>query len=238
MFDMFLSGPIVPFTLALAILGGLLLLELTLALVGGSVLSMGPEADLPDVGDIDLPDLAAFGVDADLADFELDAPGADAASGGLGGFSTAAALLGLGRVPLLLWLAAFLLGFGAIGLMLQTAVHAVFGHVLPALLAGLPAALGGLAFARSFGGVFARLLPKTETQSVSERHLGRRMGVVTQGVAARGRPAEVRVRDRYGNVHYLRAEPLRDDEVIAEGSEVLVLRHRPDGGYRLVNLDP
>ena len=53
---------------------------------------------------------------------------------------------------------------------------------------------------------------------------------------ARGRPAEVRVSDRFGNTHYLRAEPLRDDVSIAQGTEVIVLRQRYDEGYRIVAL--
>jgi len=129
-----------------------------------------------------------------------------------------------------------LAGFGLAGITLQQVIAAVFSTALPAWLAALPAAIGSLWFAGRFGAVFARLLPKDETQSVSERHLGRRKGVVSQGTAARGRPAEVRVSDRFGNTHYLRAEPLRDDVSIAQGTEVIVLRQRYDEGYRIVAL--
>jgi hypothetical protein len=61
--------------------------------------------------------------------------------------------------------------------------------------------------------------------------------VVSQGTAARGRPAEIRVSDRYGNTHYIRAEPLRDGTEIPQGTEVIVLRHRYDSGYLIVALD-
>ncbi len=73
-------------------------------------------------------------------------------------------------------------------------------------------------------------------KSVSKRQLGKRMGTVTQGTAARGIPAEVRVTDRYGNTHYLRAEPMGDADTIPQGAQVLVLRHRPTGGFRLIAL--
>ena len=49
-----------------------------------------------------------------------------------------------------------------------------------------------------------------------------------------GRPAEVRVIDGYGNAHYLRAEPLKEGETIAQGTEVLVIRDRRKGSYVLV----
>ncbi len=57
-----------------------------------------------------------------------------------------------------------------------------------------------------FGAVFARLLPKTKTEAVSERMLARRRGIITQGTAERGRPAKVRVADRYGNSQLVRAK--------------------------------
>ena len=42
--------------------------------------------------------------------------------------------------------------------------------------------------------------------------------------------------DGHGNAHYLRGEPLKDDEVIPQGTEVLVVRKAQNQGYRLVAL--
>ncbi|MCJ8333124.1 MAG: YqiJ family protein, partial [Epibacterium sp.] len=89
-------------------------------------------------------------------------------------------------------------------------------------------------FTRGFGAWFARVLPQTETSALSESSLGRRRGVVTQGTAARGRPAEVRVMDGYGNAHYLRAEPMSEGDEISAGTEVLVIRDRRAKAYVLV----
>jgi hypothetical protein len=139
-------------------------------------------------------------------------------------------------MPALNRLGTVLAGFGLLGVSIQSVVSGLFSAPFPAWITALPAAFGSLWFARRFGVIFARLLPKDETQSVSERHLGRRKGVVSQGTAARGRPAEVRVTDRFGNTHYLRAEPLRDDVAIPQGTEVIVLRQRYDEGYRIVAL--
>ena len=246
MFDLYLTEPFVPFTIALALLFGLLALELILALVGATLLGLGADADIdldmdvdaPDLGDLDIdfgdadPELFDFadpGVDADL---DLEAPGAEAVSPG------PASWLGMGKVPTLIWIASVLLGFGVTGVVLQNLTNALLGTNLPASLAAIPAALAGIWFAKQFGAAFARMLPKTETSAMSNRHLGRRTGVVTQGTAKRGKPTEVKVTDRYGNTHYLRAEPLKDDEEIHAGTEVLVLRHRLEEGYRLVPLGP
>jgi hypothetical protein len=43
----------------------------------------------------------------------------------------------------------------------------------------------------------------------------------------------VRLRDRHDNIHHIRCEPLRDEDVIPEGTEVLTLRRRVPGAERL-----
>ena len=238
MFDLFLTEAYAPFTVSLALLFGLLGLELAVALLGGTLLGLGADSEFDtgldtfDIADVDLD------VDAsDLVDVDLTVAG-ETAGAGSGGVAPVgpAYWLGFGKVPLLIWIAAVLLGFGLSGVLLQQGSFTVFGNTLPKLLAVPIAAVVGVWFARQFSGAFARLLPKTETSALSKRHLGRRTGKVTQGNARRGTPAEVRITDRYGNIHYLRGEPLRDDETIAQGTDVLVLRHRRDQGYRLIAL--
>ncbi|UWQ73732.1 YqiJ family protein [Leisingera sp. M658] len=242
MFDFLLDGAFAPFTLALALLGGLAVLELLALLLGGSLIGSDGDAGLdaadgadigafPDAGDLgDLGDLGGV----DLADLDgVDAPdsaGAADASGGL------ASWLGLGRMPALIWLAALLMGFGLSGIGLQMVLMSYLGFAAPAWMAGLPAGAFGLWFARGFGGMFARLLPQTETEALSERSLGRRRGVITQGTAAQGRPAEVRVTDGYGNAHYLRAEPFAAGEELSQGTEVLVMRDRRKDRFVLIPL--
>ncbi|MFY0310109.1 OB-fold-containig protein [Leisingera sp. D0M16] len=239
MFDFLLDGAFAPFSLALALLGGLAVLELLALLLGGSLIGSDGDAglDAADGADIggfpDAADLGDLG-DVDLADLDgadtADSAGAADASGSL------ASWLGLGRMPALIWLAALLMGFGLSGIGLQMVLKSYLGFAAPAWMPGLPAGAFGLWFARGFGGVFARLLPQTETEALSERSLGRRRGVITQGTAAQGRPAEVRVTDGYGNAHYLRAEPFQAGEELAQGTEVLVMRDRRKDRYVLIPL--
>ncbi|MFQ6546773.1 OB-fold-containig protein [Aestuariibius sp. 2305UL40-4] len=233
MFDLLLTAPFVPFTLALALLMGLLAMELVFGLVGGSIL--GADADMADFdADLDLDiELDVEVGELDLAELDgIEAPEAAAEAS-----TSPMAWLGLGKVPIVIWFAALLLGFGITGLAGQSVLSGILGTPLNAWIAALPAGAAGLWFARGFSGTLARLVPKTETSAMSERSLGRRMGVVTQGTARRGSGAEVRVTDRHGNLHHLRAEPLDDAETIPQGARVLVLRNRGGEGYRLVRLD-
>ncbi|MCT4609342.1 MAG: YqiJ family protein [Pelagimonas sp.] len=241
MFDHLLTEAFLPFTISLGLLAGLTLMELLFALLGGTLLGLGgdsididgpdidaPEFDLPDLGDLDI-DLDGIDTDAfELPSFEE--PGLTTAPAGPSDW------LGFGRMPALIWLGTMALAFGLVGITVQNIALALLGSALPAWSVAIPALAVAIWFTRGFGALFARLLPKNESQSVSERHLGRRKGVVSQGTAARGRPAEIRVSDRYGNTHYIRAEPLRDDAVIPQGTEVIVLRHRYDSGYMIVAL--
>lgn len=241
MLDTFLSGAYAPFTFAITLLFGLLALEIMALILGGTLMGDGAETDMDidmdlGVGDLgDMPEVDLGDLDLDPAEFEI-ASAEDVAVETPTAGPSPLAWLGLGRMPTLLWLATLCLGFGVGGLILQNLATALLGQPLPALVAVIPMAGAAIWFTGRFGALFARLLPRTETQSVAERQLARRRGTVTQGTAARGRPAEVRVTDRYGNLHYLRAEPLRDDVEIAQGTDVLVLRHRPTDTFRLVPL--
>lgn len=244
MFNFLLDSAFAPFSLALVLLSGLAVLELAALLLGGSLIGGDGDAGLdaadgvdigefPDVGDIggdalgDLGEIDLAGLDGAEA---LDSAGAADASGSL------ASWLGLGRMPMLIWLAALLMGFGLSGIGLQMVLQSYLGFNAPAWMAGLPAGAFGLWFARGFGGAFTRLLPQTETEALSVRSLGRRRGVITQGTAAQGRPAEVRVIDGYGNAHYLRAEPFSTGEELAQGTEVLVMRDRRKDRFVLIAL--
>lgn len=191
----------------------------------------GIAADLSGSAPLDLSQMDMGGIDP--ADLDIGPAAAASAPTGL------AAALGFGRVPALIWLAAALAGFGLGGYLLQSLVARLFGAPLPALLAVVPAAAVGLWFARGYGGLLARLIPSTETSARSKSALSRRRGVVSQGTARAGQPAEVRVTDLRGNLHYIRAEPLDRTEAIPQGSAVLVLRVSQGparGQFRIVAL--
>lgn len=246
MFDPLLAEPFVPFTISLALLFALFAMELVLLLMGLSLLGAGSEADIDtdidaDVDiDLDAPidagTLADLGIDLDagaLNDIEIDGdglkPSVTPTTGPL-------SWLGIAKVPVMIWIASVLLAFGVGGVILQQVALASMGTALPTALSVPIAAALAVFFARTFSSAFARLLPKTESSALSNRHLGRRTGTVTQGTAERGNPAEVRVTDRHGNMHYLRAEPLDDTAHIPAGTDVLVLRHKRGAGYRLIPL--
>ncbi len=132
--------------------------------------------------------------------------------------------LHLGKVPALVLVLLFLMGYTLFGYGLQAVAHGLFGAYLPAWVAGLLAVPSGMATVRGLGALIAHIIPRDETSSVSETTLLGRVGVVVGGVARRGLAAQARVKDSQGRSHYLMVEPDLDDVVFDEGTQVLIVR--------------
>lgn len=220
MLDLFTSPASLPFAIALTIVAALFVLEILSALVGGSIFGIGTDA----------PDLD---IDADV-DFDLSAEAATNAAPPLDDIETGDApnglftWIGARDVPFLIWLVSFLTLFGLGGLILQGAVSAVFGMALPSVVAIAIVFMPALAVTRVIANWVALIMPKTETTALRARHLGGYHGTITQGTARRGKPAEVKIKDRHGNIHYIRVEPFHDDDTFEQGADVTLIRKRGD----------
>lgn len=187
-----------PFAVALALLGFIAIAQ---------IIGIG---DMLDGGDADL-------------NLDIDVDGGDAISGG-GFVAGLTSLIGLGRVPLLIWLAVFLLLFAAIGVSGQALAISLIGAPLDALVAGV---LSGLA-AVPLNGLAVRpvgaLLPDDETSAVGLDSLVRRDAEIQTGSARQGSPARSKVLDRHGHPHFVMVEPHDPAVVLNEGDTVLLVR--------------
>jgi hypothetical protein len=142
--------------------------------------------------------------------------------------------LHVGRVPLLILLILFLLGFSVVGLALQTSMQAVAGFMMPNGLAIVLAVLAALPFVRHTGKFFARVLPQTETTAVSEADfIGCTARIVT-GEASPGNPAEARLVDEHGQQHYVRVEPDEAGRTFAKGTTVLLVSRISGSRYHAI----
>ncbi|WP_193097460.1 YqiJ family protein [Burkholderia sp. Z1] len=142
--------------------------------------------------------------------------------------------LHVGRVPLLILLILFLLGFSILGLALQTSLQAVAGFMLPTALAVGLATVAALPFVRHTGKFVARFLPQSETTAVSEADfIGRTARIVT-GDASLGNPAEARLVDEHGQQHYVRVEPDEAGRTFAKGTTVLLVSRISGSRYHAI----
>ncbi|MBY0342682.1 MAG: YqiJ family protein [Sphingomonadales bacterium] len=149
-----------------------------------------------------------------------------------GGFGEAlTTLLGLGRVPFLIWLASLLLAFGSIGLIGQSLIADMFGAPLSAgwaaLLAGVAAVpLNSLAV-RPLGAV----MPKDETTAIALDDLVRRDAEIQIGTARAGSPARAKVIDLHGQAHFVMVEPHDATTELRTGDTVLLVRREGQTFY-------
>lgn len=168
------------------------------------------------IGVGDLFDLDA-NIDADVeaaADF-------DGSTSIMGGITT---LLGIGRVPFLIWLMVFLFLFASIGVGIQSLAGNVLGAPLDALLAAAITFGVTLPATATLVRPLGHILPKDETSAVGIDSLVGRRAAITTGTARKGYPARAKVYDRHGQVHHVMVEPHEADSEIKEGDEVLLVR--------------
>ena len=140
-------------------------------------------------------------------------------------------LLGLGRVPFLIWLASLLFTFSAAGLIGQIVIAGMFGAPLSAGWAALAAAgaaipLNSLAM-RPIGAV----MPKDETTAVSLDALVRRDAEIQIGTARAGSPARAKVIDIHGQSHFVMVEPHDPTLALNAGDTVLLVRREGQTFY-------
>ena len=128
----------------------------------------------------------------------------------------------VGRIPVLMLMVVFLAVYGLTGYLFQTAFATVFGSYLNGTLAAVIVWFLSLPLVRLTVGGLYKIMPKDETTAVSQESLIGRIGTVVLGEARAGSAAQVRVKDVYGQRHYVMAEP-DSDEVLKQGDAVLLV---------------
>lgn len=157
----------------------------------------------------------------------LEGAGDVDAGGGLeaGGFGEAlTALLGLGRVPLLIWLASLLLIFGGVGLIGQAWIAGLLGAPLSAGWATLAAGAAALPLNSLAMRPIGAIMPRDETTAIALDELVRRDAEIQIGTARAGSPARAKVIDRHGQAHFVMVEPHDQTLAFNAGDTVLLVR--------------
>lgn len=191
------------FSVALALMLGIALLEGITAIFG---------AALSGLLDSVMPD---FEVDMDLSDIEAQSPNA---------LSRVLGWLRFGKVPVLILLVIFLTGFGLIGYAVQSFMQSTLGFFLPGYIASIPAVILALPVVRVLGGAIGFIMPKDETEAVSQESFIGRIAAITLGSAKHGSPAEAKIQDQYGTTHYIMVEPDNVGDEFDKTTPVLVVK--------------
>jgi len=215
----FLTAPQnMPFSIAIVVMLMIVVLE-AVSIFLGAGLSEVVDSALPEIdADVDLD------VDADV-DFGTD----------VSTFNVTKVLhwFRVGDVPVLMLFVVFLTSFGLAGLTLQAVCQMMTSFYLPGSVASVPAFLAAVPSVRFLGGLLSRYMPKDETYVISENSLIGRVATIVAGTATPGHPVQAKVKDEYGQTHYLLVEPDKVDEVF-EGGEKVVLVSRVGAVYKAI----
>ena len=163
-------------------------------------------------------------------DFDIDVDSGNALSTG-GVFDSVSSVLGIGRVPLLIWLSSLLFVFALTGTVGQALIDAATGAPLSAGIAAILAAGAALPLNGIVTRPLEKLLPKDETSAVDLRSLVRRDARIQVGTARVGSPARAKVEDVHGHPHFVMVEPHDTDAALSEGETVLLVRREGELFY-------
>ena len=128
----------------------------------------------------------------------------------------------VGKLPILMLVVIFLAIFGLLGYSLQYALYQFSGFYLPGCVAAVIVWFASLPLVRMAAAGVYHIFPKDETTAVTQASLVGCVGVVILGTAKRGSPAQARVKDSYGQQHYVMVEP-DDDNALMQGETVLLI---------------
>ncbi|MEM1139476.1 MAG: YqiJ family protein [Pseudomonadota bacterium] len=206
-------------------------LVLMLVIAAAEVVSLAMGMSASSALDSVLPDIDAdfdvdLSLDTDIPDVADGVSGANAPDMAAtpGALSQLLGWLCVGRVPVLVLLIVFLTAFGLAGLVLQASAEALLGRPLPALLAVIPALVVAMPAVRVSGLTLAKVMPKEQTEAVSQKRFIGKVAIVIRGTARKGEPAEAKFSDRHGQTHYALIEPDTDDETFIEGTQVILVK--------------
>lgn len=160
------------------------------------------------------------------ADAEFDLDAADAVEGASsGGFMDGLlSVIGLGKVPFLIWLALLLVIFAGIGVSGQELVKSLIGSPFDPLAAGALAGIAALPLNGLAVRPVAAILPQDETTAVGINSLIRRDAEIQTGTATAGSPARAKVLDRHGQPHFVMVEPHDPAARLGTGEVVMLVR--------------
>lgn len=194
-----------PFAVALALMFLIAVLEGVTTVLGAGI-SGFLDSLLPEMN---------FDLDMDAPDIHTNTP-----------LTRVLGWLRFGQVPALVIMVIFLTAFGLLGYVIQAVSENLTGHMMPGLPASCFALVCSSPFVRVGGGILAKIMPKDETEAVSEQSFIGLIAVITLGTAKPGKAAQGKLKDRHGQTHYVMIEPDGHEEQFTQGTEVLLVKQQ------------
>ncbi len=212
MIDFFLSGDNIPFTVAIVLMLAIAVLEGVTSVMGMGISNL-LDSILPDL-DLDVDIDADVDVDVDT-DIDINT--------GPSIFTKFLSWIQVGKVPLLVLLIAGLTVFGIAGFFVQSASKFFIGGYLPWFIAIFPALIISMPVIRVSAKILSKIIPDDDTSAVSQDSFIGQIATITLGKAEKGKPAEAKLKDKFGQTHYLMIEPDKENDIFRQSEQVLIV---------------
>ncbi len=140
----------------------------------------------------------------------------------------------LSKVPLLIWLIIFLTVYALTGLIIQDIFFHLTENYLSAWIIAPACVFLCMPVVRISAALIARIIPKDETTVIYSEDLIGRTAQIILGDAKPNSPAQAKVKDQFGQTHYVLVEP-ELDIVFQQGQEV-ILTQRTKIGFQAISI--
>lgn len=140
-------------------------------------------------------------------------------------FSHGLSIFRIKKIPFSFLLVLFFLNFGLAGYILNGITLNLSGMALPIWINWLPALLISMPMISFCSKILNRILPSDESTAVQRSTFIGKIAQITLGTARPGHPAQAKLKDEYGQTHYVMVEPEKD-EVWKQGDEVILLSQK------------
>lgn len=139
----------------------------------------------------------------------------------------------LGKVPLLIWLIIFLTAYGLTGLIIQNIFFLLTEHYFSAWLIAPACLFLCMPIVRYSAAFVAKIIPKDETTAIHSDELIGLTAQIILGEAKPNSPAQAKVKDQFGQTHYVLVEP-ELDIIFYQGQDV-ILTQRTKIGFQAID---
>ena len=211
LWDLFTHPSNYIFSISLVLCFAIGILELILLMIGGS--SQVLDQFLPE-------QLSDYQPDVDL----------DADQGMLWQFFD---WLYLGRIPLLIWLIVFLTTYVLTGFIIQGTFYTFTEHYFSVWLIAPAVLFLSMPFVRWASALVSKIIPKDETTAIYSEDLIGQPAKIILGIAQANSPAQAKVKDQFGQTHYVLVEP-EQDESFQQG-QIVILTRKTKLGFQAIS---
>ncbi|MEQ9264736.1 MAG: YqiJ family protein [Balneolaceae bacterium] len=138
-------------------------------------------------------------------------------------------------VPMLILVIIFLAAFSMVGFLGQSILFRLFEIILPKWASITGAVFLGFPIYKWTARILGEKVFREETSALSEKTFIGQIAEINTGTARVGLPAEAKLKDHFGQLHYFMVEPEDENETFEQGSKVELIR-KDENTFKAIKL--